>query len=138
MRRWLSSLAVGRLPELALALAAGYAIWSLVEDVADVAVNVLAQRIGRDPTGESGTVHDLLSLFSNATYFLNFSIGSTVIFYGPTLSATLALGLILLVGVFVVRRRDRELGVCPFCASRIPYHSTHCAYCGSGLEPAGQ
>jgi len=27
------------------------------------------------------------------------------------------------------------LGACPFCASRIPYDSTHCAYCGSGLAP---
>jgi len=136
VREWLSSLTIGRVPELALALAAGYAVWSLVEDVTGVAVNVLAQHIGRDPSGESGTVLGLLSLFSSGTYLLNFSIGSTVIFYGPVLSATLALGLISLVGVFVVRRRNRELGVCPFCASRIPHGSTHCAYCGSGLEPA--
>ena len=46
-----------------------------------------------------------------------------------------ALGLVALVGVLVTRRRDRVLGECPFCASRIPYASTHCAYCGSGVNP---
>jgi hypothetical protein len=40
-----------------------------------------------------------------------------------------------LAGIFIVRRRDRELGECPLCASRIPYESTHCTYCGSGVTP---
>ena len=136
MRRWLSSLAVGRLPELALALAAGYAIWSLAEAVTDLTTNVLAQHVGRDPSGEDGSVLGLLNLFS-APYSLNFEVGGTVIVYGQVLSAALALGLVAALALVVVRWRDRELVVCPFCASRIPYESTQCAYCGSGVELKG-
>jgi hypothetical protein len=58
-----------------------------------------------------------------------------VIFYGEVLASAIALVLVALVGLMVVRTRDRELGVCPFCDSRIPYESTHCAYCGSGVAP---
>jgi len=136
VRAWLSSLVAGRALELALSLAIGYSAVTLAGALGDSATTALAQHIGRDPSGESGTVLGLLSLFSNGTYLLNFSIESTVVFYGPVLSATLAVGLIFLVGVFVVRRRDRELGACSSCASRIPHDSTHCAYCGSGVAPA--
>jgi len=58
-----------------------------------------------------------------------------VIVYGGVLSATLGIGFVASAGVFIIRRRDRELGVCPHCVSRIPYDSTHCAYCGSGVAP---
>ena len=137
MRAWRSSLASGRVLELAFALGLGYALWTLADGIADSAVHILAQHAGRVPSGEEGTVLDLLNLFS-APYVLNFSLGETVVVYGGVLDSVLALGLVLLVGLVIVRWRDRELGVCPFCASRIPYESTHCAYCGSGLEPAEQ
>lgn len=136
MREWLSSLWVGRLPEIALALAAGYAAWSLADGIVDSAVHVLAQHVGRFPSGEEGTVLDLLNLFSAGPYVLNFSLGGTVVVYGEVLSSALALGLVLLGGLVIIRRRDRELDVCPFCVSCIPRDSTHCAYCGSGVAAA--
>jgi hypothetical protein len=136
VREWLSSLTLGRVPELALALAAGYAAWSLAGGIAHSAVHVLAQHVGRFPSDEEGTVLGLLNLFSAGPYVLNFSLGGTVVVYGEVLSATLALGLVLLAGLGIVRWRNRKLGVCPFCASRIPHESTHCAFCGSGVEAA--
>lgn len=135
MRDWLSSLTANRVPELALALAAGYALVTLAETVVRIPVSALAQNVGRNPYEEGDTGLGLLDLFY-APYYLNFSVGPTVIAYGQVLSAVLALGLVSTIAGLVVRRRDRQLGVCPFCASRIPYESRHCAYCGSGLEPA--
>jgi large-conductance mechanosensitive channel len=133
MRDWLASLSRGRALDLALALALGSALATLAEKLADVPVTALAQNFGRDPFDDD-TVLELLNLFS-APYYLNVSLGRTVIAYGPVLSALLALGLVALAAVVVVRRRDRVLGECPFCASRIPYESTHCAYCGSSVAP---
>jgi hypothetical protein len=97
-------------------------------------VSILAQHIGDDPFSDSEAISDLVNLFSGP-YYLNFTIGGTVIAYGPLLAAALGLGVIALLAWFVVRLRDRVLGECPFCASRIPYESTHCAYCGSGVAP---
>jgi len=134
MRAWLTSLVHGRTLELALALAIGYSAVSLASALADVGVNSLAQHVGRDPFTEDEQVTDLLNLFS-APFYLNFSIGNTAIVYGKVLSEMVALGIVALGGIVVIRRRDRELGVCPFCDSRIPYESTHCAYCGSGVAP---
>lgn len=135
MREWLSALTLRRVPEIALALAAGYAAWSLAESTADSAVHVLAQHVGRFPSGEEDTVLGLLNLFSAGPYVLNFNLGRTVVVYGQVLASAFALGLVVLGGVIIVRWRNRELKVCPFCASRIPYESTHCAYCGSGVGP---
>ncbi len=134
MRSWLSFLVTGRVLELALALGVGYATWNLADGIADAAVHIIAQHVGRDPSGEDGTVLGLLDLFQSP-YYLNFSIGGTVMVYGGVLSATLGLGFVASVGVFIIRRRDRELGICPHCESRIPYGSTHCAYCGSAVAP---
>jgi large-conductance mechanosensitive channel len=134
MRDWLSSLSSDRVPEVAVALALGYAFVTLVDTFVRVPVSVLAQRVGDDPYDEDDSVFGLVDLVSEP-YSLNFSIGKTVVAYGPVLVAVLALGLVALVGVLVTRRRDRVLGECPFCASRIPYESTHCAYCGSGVAP---
>ena len=135
MRAWLASLIRVRALEIALALALGYAAVTLAATVAELATNILAQHVGRDPFSVEDQITDLLNLFSSPDY-LNFSVGSTVIIYGEVVSAAVMLVLVALAGVFVVRRRDRELGVCPFCASRIPHDSTHCAYCGSGVEVA--
>jgi len=132
MREWLSSLSVDRLPEVALVVAAGYAFATLADDVARLATSVLAQHLGSDPSGGGDSVLGLVDLFS-APYYLSFSIGDTVVVYGGVVSSALALGLVAVGAMLIARRRDRELGECPFCASRIPYESTHCAYCGSGV-----
>jgi len=134
MREWVTALIRGRLLDLALALALGTALAALAERVAAVPISVLAQNFGRNPYSEGGTLAGLSDLFS-APFYLNFSVGRTVIVYGQVLSGLLTLGLIALVTLPVVRRRQRELGVCSFCASRVPFESTHCAYCGSGLAP---
>lgn len=128
MGNWLVWLARGRALELAIAVALGYAAAKLADNVASIPALVLAQHVS-DDEGVLG----MLNLFSGGLYLLNFKLGSTVIFYGEVLASAIGLGLVVLVGLMVVRMRDRELGVCPFCASRIPYESTHCAYCGSGV-----
>ena len=136
MRAWLSSVVTARFPELAVVVGLGYALANLADAAAEIGVNVLAQHVGRDPFSEDrgGQVTGLLDLFSSP-YYLNFSIGDTVIVYGAVLSALLAVGFVTL-GVFAAARyRDRQLGLCPFCAARIPYESTHCAFCGSGVDP---
>lgn len=121
----------GRWLELALAVSLGYAVAKLADSVASIPALILAQHVS-DDEGVLG----LQNLFSGGLYLLNFELGSTVIFYGRVLASTIALGLVAVIAVLIVRMRDRELGICPFCASRIPYESAHCAYCGSGLEPA--
>lgn len=135
MRAWLASLGRGRSLEIALALALGYALFTVAESVASITTSILAQHLGREPEifGDLGGYP--IDTFS-APLFFNFEIGGTVFFYGSVLSALIGLGLVLLAGVFVVRRRDRALGTCPHCASRIPHESTHCAYCGSGIAAA--
>ena len=135
MRSWLSFLVRERLADVALALALGTALAALAEKLVGIPVAVLAQNVGRDPFSE-GDVLGQLDLFSGAPYYLNVSLGSTVIAYGHVLGALVTLGLVAAITALVVRRRDRELGVCSFCASLIPHQSRHCAYCGSGLEPA--
>ena len=133
MRPWLISLVHTRALEVALAVGLGYAVAKLVDDVAIVAVTALAQHVPEETfSDEEG---GLQNLFSIGVYLLNFKVGSTVIFYGDVLASTLALTLLVLVATVVVRVRDRALGLCPFCASRIPHASTHCAYCGSGIAP---
>jgi hypothetical protein len=57
-----------------------------------------------------------------------------VIVYGQVLASTLALGLVLEVTGMLVRIRDRRFASCPFCTSRIPHDSRHCAYCGSTIS----
>lgn len=134
MRSWLTWLVRERLTDIALALALGTALLTLAETLTNVFVSALAQHVGRNPYAEDGSVTGLFDLFSGQYYF-NVSLGGTVIVYGQVLSAVTVLGLLALVAVVVVRRRDRELGVCPFCASRIPHESRHCAYCGSSVTP---
>lgn len=129
MAALLRRLVQGRGLEWALALALGYALITLARAIADVATSTLAQNVRHDPA------IDEQSLFYSGVYLLNFHIGATVVFYGPILAAALALALLGVFGRFVVRARDRQLGECPFCASRIPHASTHCAYCGSSIEP---
>ena len=129
MAALLRRLVQGRGLEWALALALGYALITLARALADVATSTFAQNVRHDPA------IDEQSLFNSGVYLLNFHIGATVVFYGPILAAALALALLGVFGRFVVRARDRQLGECPFCASRIPYESTHCAYCGSGVSP---
>lgn len=132
MRDWLSSLASDRLPEIAVALALGYGLVLLADSLVQVPVSVLAQHFGRNPYGDD---QELLGIVdATSPYYLNFSIGDTYVAYGPILVAAFAMGVVGLTAWVVVRRRDRVLGECPFCASRIPYQSTHCAYCGSGIE----
>ncbi len=99
--------------------------------------SVLAQQVGRNPGGENGSALGFVNLFS-APYYLYVKVGDTFIVYGGALSALLTLGLVGVVGWLVVRRGDAELGECPFCASRIPHESTHCAYCGSAIESEGR
>jgi hypothetical protein len=119
----------GRGLELALALALGYALITLARALADVAMNTLAQNGGHDPQ------IDERFLFNGGIYLLTFDIGGTIVFYGAILSAALALALLGCFGLFVVRARDRQLGACPSCGSRIPHESRHCAYCGSAIGP---
>jgi hypothetical protein len=134
MREWLSSLTIDRVPEIALGLALGYALVKLAETLVAVPVSVLAQHAGRHPSGDD--VFGLLDLYS-APYYLYVDVGGTLIAYGQVLLTALVLGVVALVAIAIVRRRDAELGACPFCASRIPHESTHCAYCGSGVAPGG-
>jgi hypothetical protein len=134
MRDWLASLTSERVPEVVIALALGYALASLADQVARVPVAVLATHVGRVPDAEDDGVLGLVDLFSGP-HFLYFDVGGTRIVYGLVLSQLLVLGLVGLATWLVVRRRDRALGECPFCASRIPHESTHCAYCGSGVAP---
>ncbi len=136
MREWISSLSTERLPEYAIALAAGYALATVADNVTGLAMSILSQHAGSDPSREGLSLVGLVDLFS-APLYLNFSIGDTVVVYGHLLSSVVALWLVVLVGYYVVRRRNRELGACPFCASLIPRESTHCAYCGSGIAPTG-
>lgn len=132
MRSWLAWLVRERLTDIALALALGTALVTLAETLTDVFVSALAQHVGRNPYAEDGPILELFDLFS-AQFYLSFSLGSTVIVYGRVLSTVIVLGVLAFVAVVVVRRRDRELGECPFCASRIPHESRHCAYCGSSV-----
>jgi hypothetical protein len=127
MRAWLGSLANGRWPEIALALAVGYAAVTLAQSAADVVTGVLAQHFGRNPFGEDGPELGI------DPYLLSFDIGGTTIFYGQLFTAALALGVVALAARYVVRRRDRDLGTCPACAARIAPSSSHCAYCGSSI-----
>lgn len=131
MGNWLVWLVRGRALELAIAVSLGYAAAKLADNVASIPALVLAQHVS-DEEGVLG----MLNLFSGGLYLLNFKLGSTVIFYGEVLASAIGLGLVVLVGLMVVRMRNREFGVCPFCASRIPYKSSHCAYCGSGVAPS--
>lgn len=130
MRSWLAWLVRERLLEVAIALALGTALATFAGTLVDIPISALVQHVGRDPFDEGG-----IGATPVAPYYLNFSIGSTVIAYGEVLTALVTLGVLTLAAAVAVRRRDRELGVCPFCASRIPYDSTHCAYCGSGVAP---
>ena len=132
MRSWISWLVRERLLDVGLALALGTAIVALAERLVDIPIAVLAQNVGRDPFREGGVI-DLLSLLVTASYYLNFSLGDTVIVYGQVFANLITLGLVAALTALVVRRRDRILGVCPFCASRIPHESRHCAYCGSSI-----
>jgi large-conductance mechanosensitive channel len=125
MREWLTALARGRMLEVALALAFGTTLATFATTLVNIPVSALAQHVGRSP------YEDIFF----APYTLNFSLGETVIVYGEALEALLSLGLLTVVAVIIVQRRDRVLGVCQFCASRIPHESKHCAYCGSGLVP---
>lgn len=134
MRSWLAWLVRERLTDIALAIALGTALVKLAETLTNVFVSALAQNVGRNPYAEDDSILGLIDLFS-APYYLNFSLGGTIIAYGQVLSAVIVIGLLTLAAVAVVRRRDHELGVCPFCASRIPYESRHCAYCGLGVSP---
>jgi large-conductance mechanosensitive channel len=129
MRAWLGFLTRNRLLEIALAVVVGLAALELAKTISDTAVSVLAQHAGRDPFGADS---DLSGLFYGPTA-LNITVADTIVVYGSVLAAVLTLGLVALAGVWVVRRRDRALGECPYCASRIPYDSTHCAYCGSSV-----
>jgi ribosomal protein L40E len=129
---WISSLVRGRLPEVALALALGSAAIAVAADLAEVAVRVIAQHAGSNSFDDVGSALDVFA----EPYLLNFTIGSTVIVYGDVLVQVLALGLVAFAGALILRRRDHELGVCPYCASRIPYEATTCAYCGSAVEPS--
>jgi hypothetical protein len=135
MRSWVASLTRERVLDVALALALGTALVSLAQELADALVSVLSQHPGRSPYEGDDTILGLIDA-RTAPYYLNFSLGGTVIAYGFVLSGLLVLGLLGLAGVAVIRRRDRMLGVCPFCASRIPHESRHCAYCGSSLAPS--
>jgi hypothetical protein len=128
MNGWIASLIRNRSLELAIALALGYALAKLADTVAAIPVSVLAQHVSH--------ADDDLGLFSSSLYYLKFRVGSTAIFYGHLLASTLTLALVLGAAWFVIRRRDRTLGECPYCASGIPYESTHCAYCGSGISPS--
>ena len=130
MKGWRASLIRNRALELAVALALGYALAKLAEASATIPVTALAQHVT-----DEGDVIGLLNLFSAGVYLLNFSVGSTVIFYGQVLASMLALGFVLVVAWLVVRLRDGDLERCPFCVSRIPPESRHCAYCGSTLVP---
>ncbi|HKX47727.1 MAG TPA: hypothetical protein VJM06_03610 [Gaiellaceae bacterium] len=131
MREWIASLTRERALDVALALALGTALAALAQTLADIPLNVLAQTVGRNPF--AGDNLGILDPFS--AYSLNVSLGQTVIAYGPALASLVALGLLALVAAVIVRKRDRELGACPFCASRIPHESKHCAYCGSSVAP---
>jgi hypothetical protein len=133
MGSWLSWLIRERLLDVALALALGTAGAAFAEALVGVPISALVQNIGRYP-GEDGDIIGLLDLFS-APYYLNFSIGGTVIAYGHVLATSLTLGVLVLASVVIVRRSRRVLGTCPFCASVIPLESTHCAFCGSGVSP---
>jgi hypothetical protein len=126
MNDWLASLIRSRALELAVALSLGYALARLADGLTAIPVNALAQHVSDA---------DDFELFSGSLYYLNFHVGSTAIYYGQLLASGLTLALLTGVARVVIRRRDRELGVCPFCASRIPYESKHCAYCGSGVTP---
>ena len=132
MRNWIALLLRDRALELAAALSLGYAFARLAEALTAIPVTTLAQHVP-----DEGNVLDLANLFSGGIYLLNFQIGSTVIFYGQILSSTLALCLVLVLAWLLVKIRDGRLGICPFCSSRIPHESRHCAYCGSAVEPAG-
>ena len=131
MKRWLAALIRERALELAAALSLGYAVAKLAEAVTAIPVTTLAQHVSAE-----SDVLGLLNLFSGGVYLLNFHVGSTVIFYGQVLASTLTLGLVLVLVWVLVRLRNDRLGICPFCASRIPPESRHCAYCGSTLVPA--
>jgi len=127
-------MSIDRVPELALALALGYAGWQLASGTADVVVGVIGEHAG----GIAGIDKNVLThaeTFSYAPYALNFHVGKTVVVYGPALSSLLALGLVGLVAVAVVRRRSRVFEACPFCVAQTPIGAHRCAMCGSTLEP---
>jgi len=127
VKAWLATLTRDRALELAVAIALGYAFAQFVESLTEVPIVALAQHVSDD-------VEDF-GLFQGSVYYLQFHVGSTVIAYGPILGPMLALAVTAGIAWVMVRRRDRELGECPFCASRIPYESKHCAFCGSSVSP---
>jgi hypothetical protein len=127
MRAWITSLTRDRVLEIGLAVALGYTLFQFASGLTTIPLSALAQHVSPD-LGD----RDLLQA---SLYYLSFDVGSTVIAYGPVLGSALTLGLVAALAWVVVKRRDREFGACPFCASRIPYDSTHCAYCGSGVGP---
>jgi hypothetical protein len=134
MREWISSLSTERLPEYAIALAAGYALATVAGDIADLAMSILAQHAGSTLGDGDASLIGLTGLV-NAPFYLNVEIGGAIVVYGHLLSAVLALWLVALAGYVVIRRRNRELAACPSCASLVPRESTHCAYCASAIAP---
>jgi large-conductance mechanosensitive channel len=132
MRAWSLFIVRNRLLDIALAVALGIAAYEVVRKLSEAGVTALAQHVGRYPGDDDGT--GLLNLLSYGPYNLYVEIAGTYVVYGQVLVGAIAFGLVALAGVFVIRARKSHLGECPFCASRIPYESTHCAYCGSSVS----
>ena len=129
MRAWSLFMVRNRFLEIALAVALGIGAYEVLNKISEAAVNVLAQHVGTSPTG------DAFSDLVYGPYNLYVDIAGTYVVYGQALVGAISLALVGIAGLLVIRRRDKTLAECPFCASRIPFESTHCAYCGSGVSP---
>lgn len=113
-------------------MALGYVAAQIASSVGQTAASALGQHVGgsgEDDSEDFGSGSSIL-----AAYNLRFTIGGTEVFYGPLFTSAISLGTLLLAAAVVLRHRNRMLGVCPACASRIPHESTQCAYCGSDVS----
>jgi hypothetical protein len=118
--------------EAAVALALGYALYTLSSNLAYLLVDVLAQHLV-DANYPSVTAA-FYDLYGPTPQHLNFRIGETVIFYGFVLAQALALVFVSLAGYGLWRWRLSRLAECPHCLSRIPRGATVCRECS--LETA--
>jgi large-conductance mechanosensitive channel len=117
--------------DLALALAAGYALVRLVDAISELLVDALAQHL----------VHPSANapIFLQAFEFqqLSFRVGGTTIVYGPLLASLLTLVVVAAVVLVVQRARRRVFAPCPFCCSPTVRGASVCPACGSDLAATG-
>jgi hypothetical protein len=117
--------------DAALALALGYVLYRLMDTIAYVVVDVVAQQFVARPTRDSSTTEGLLNIFAGvpAVHQLTFQLAGSEVLYGFVVVEALAVLLVGLAGYGLWRWRLRRLAQCPHCLSHIPRGAAVCREC---------